>query len=83
METKNKTAITKDMANKKIKVTRSFDATPEQVWSAWTDEEILDQWWAPKPWKAKTKSMDFHEGCKETKPSLKDLPPVPATIHLA
>src|SRR5687767_13982427 len=32
------------------------------VWDAWTKPEILVQWWAPKPWKAKTKSMDFREG---------------------
>jgi uncharacterized protein YndB with AHSA1/START domain len=32
------------------------------VWRAWTDREILDQWWAPKPWKAETKTMDFREG---------------------
>jgi len=23
---------------------------------------ILDQWWAPKPWKAETKTMDFRAG---------------------
>lgn len=24
--------------------------------------DTLDQWWAPRPWKAKTKSMDFKDG---------------------
>jgi len=56
------TIFMKDLANKKIKVTREFDAPPELVWKAWTDSELLDQWWAPKPWKANTKSMDFREG---------------------
>lgn len=54
--------FTKDAANKKINVVREFDAPVEQVWKAWTVSELLDQWWAPKPWKANTQSMDFHEG---------------------
>ncbi|MGB8192370.1 MAG: SRPBCC domain-containing protein [Chitinophagaceae bacterium] len=57
-----KTIISKDPENKKIKVVREFDAPVEQVWKAWTEKELLDQWWAPKPWKANTKSMDFREG---------------------
>ena len=56
------TKISKDEVNKKIIVVREFDAPLEEVWKAWTDSKILDQWWAPKPWKAKTKSMDFREG---------------------
>ena len=54
--------FSKDAANKKISVVREFDAPLEQVWKAWTEPELLDQWWAPKPWKANTKSMDFREG---------------------
>ena len=54
--------FTMDKDNLKIKVERSFDAPLDLVWSAWTEAEILDQWWAPKPWKAETKSMDFSEG---------------------
>jgi uncharacterized protein YndB with AHSA1/START domain len=34
----------------------------EAVWDAWTKSKILDQWWAPKPWKAETSKMDFREG---------------------
>jgi uncharacterized protein YndB with AHSA1/START domain len=62
MITTKETIFTKDLANKKIKVVREFDAPLEKVWKAWTDSEILDKWWAPKPWKANTKSMDFREG---------------------
>ncbi len=51
-----------DKENKKINVERSFDAPIDLVWAAWTDSEILDQWWAPKPWRAETKSMNFSEG---------------------
>lgn len=56
------TIYRKDTANKKMFVTREFDAPVDDVWKAWTDSNILDQWWAPKPWKARTKSMDFREG---------------------
>ena len=49
------TQVTKDVANKKIVVVREFDAPLEEVWKAWTEKELLDQWWAPRPWKAKTK----------------------------
>lgn len=51
-----------DKEKKQIRVDRSFDAPSDLVWSAWTEAELLDQWWAPKPFKAVTKSMDFREG---------------------
>lgn len=51
-----------DKEKNKILVERSFDAPVELVWAAWTEADILDQWWAPKPWRARTKSMDFREG---------------------
>jgi uncharacterized protein YndB with AHSA1/START domain len=50
--------------NKTITVKREFAAELPLVWDAYTKSEILDQWWAPKPWQAKTKSMDFREGGK-------------------
>jgi len=62
MNSKNQTSISKDVANKKIFVVRDFDAPPEEVWKAWTESELLDQWWAPKPWKTVTISMDFRVG---------------------
>ncbi|MDR3715132.1 MAG: SRPBCC domain-containing protein [Puia sp.] len=53
--------FTKDPDNKKLTVVRAFDAPLTQVWEAWTTGEILDQWWAPKPYKAETKTMDFRK----------------------
>lgn len=47
---------------KTIHVKRGFDAQLSTVWKAWTTAELLDLWWAPKPWRAETKSMDFSEG---------------------
>ena len=48
--------------NKTITVKREFAAELPLVWDAYTKSEILDQWWAPKPWKSRTKTMDFREG---------------------
>jgi uncharacterized protein YndB with AHSA1/START domain len=62
MEKKFKAEFVKDLQNKKITVRREFDASPELVWKAWTESKLLDQWWAPKPWQAKTKSLTFKEG---------------------
>ncbi len=58
----NKTQFQQDTASRQMTVTRTFDAPQAQVWKAWTDPQIMDQWWAPAPWKAKTKSMDFRPG---------------------
>ncbi|MCK9206701.1 MAG: SRPBCC domain-containing protein [Salinivirgaceae bacterium] len=54
--------FTVDKANNTINVKREFAANLELVWEAWTNPEILDQWWAPKPWESKTKYMDFKVG---------------------
>jgi uncharacterized glyoxalase superfamily protein PhnB/uncharacterized protein YndB with AHSA1/START domain len=51
-----------DKENNLIHVERSFEAPIDLVWAAWTEADILDQWWAPKPYQAVTKSMDFREG---------------------
>ncbi|GIV37616.1 MAG: hypothetical protein KatS3mg032_1995 [Cyclobacteriaceae bacterium] len=61
----NKTILfnfTVDKDNNQIKVERSFNAPIDLVWAAWTQADILDQWWAPYPWRAETKHMDFREG---------------------
>lgn len=48
--------------NNTIHVQREFNANLPFVWDAWTKPELLDQWWAPKPYQTITKSMDFREG---------------------
>lgn len=48
--------------NKTITVRKEFAADVSLVWDAFTKKEILDLWWAPKPWQSKTKSMEFKEG---------------------
>jgi uncharacterized protein YndB with AHSA1/START domain len=59
---KSKTIVIKDLINKSLRISRIFNAPIQQVWRAYTESELLDQWWAPKPWKAETKSMNFTVG---------------------
>ncbi len=54
--------FTVDKSTNTIHVKREFDAPRDLVWKAWTESEILDQWWAPKPYINKTKHMDFRNG---------------------
>jgi PhnB protein len=54
--------FTVNKKNNTIEVKREFAADVDLVWAAWTKAELLDQWWAPKPWKCETKSMNFKEG---------------------
>lgn len=45
-----------------VHVTKDFNADASLVWDVFTKPELLDQWWAPEPWKSETRSMDFTEG---------------------
>jgi uncharacterized protein YndB with AHSA1/START domain len=56
------TKISKDAANRKLTILREFSAPIQEVWRAWTEKELLDKWWAPRPWQAKTKTMELQEG---------------------
>ncbi len=48
--------------DRSITVERSFNAPLDRVWAAWTEADILCQWWAPKPWRCVIKELDFREG---------------------
>lgn len=56
--------FTVDKETSTVHVKREFNASLSNVWSAWTEPEILDQWWAPAPWKSVTKSMEFKVGSR-------------------
>lgn len=53
-----------DKVNNAITIEKSFISNINDMWNAWTQSHILDQWWAPKPWHAETKEMSFTEGGK-------------------
>jgi len=54
--------FTVDKAAKTVFITREFNAGLALVWDAFTTPELLDQWGAPAPMRAKTKYMDFKVG---------------------
>lgn len=56
--------FTVDKPNNRINIKREFAADRSTVWDCYTKSELLDQWWIPKPWKTRTKSMDFRVGGK-------------------
>jgi uncharacterized protein YndB with AHSA1/START domain len=51
-----------DKSTSTVFIDKEFDAELSLVWDAFTKQEILDQWWAPKPLISKTKYMDFSVG---------------------
>ncbi len=54
--------FTVDKAAKTVYITREFNAALALVWDAFTKAELLDQWGAPAPMRAKTKYMNFEVG---------------------
>ena len=54
--------FTVDKTTKTVLITREFAADLSLVWDAFTKQEILDQWWAPKPYTSKTKVVNFEVG---------------------
>ncbi len=54
--------FTVDKTTNTVFVNREFAAELPLVWDAFTKQEILDQWWAPKPWVSKTEIMNFEVG---------------------
>ncbi len=51
-----------DKSTSSVFVVKAFDTELSLVWDAFTKQEILDQWWAPKPLVSKTKVMNFEVG---------------------
>lgn len=58
----NDIIFNKDVDENTVYVSKIYDADVKKVWDHFTKAELLDLWWAPKPWKCETKSMDFKEG---------------------
>ena len=43
-----------------LSVERYIDAPPETLWRCWN--ERLEEWWCPRPWRAKIVEMDLRPG---------------------
>lgn len=51
-----------DKEKNTLTIRREFAADRQLVWDFHTKSELLEQWFAPRPFTTKTKSMDFREG---------------------
>ena len=51
-------------SDRELLLTCTLDAPPEKVYRAWTDPELLKQWFAPQPWSISDIEMDFRPGGK-------------------
>lgn len=47
---------------KTVSITKEFAASLSLVWDAYTKAELLDRWWAPKPFASRTKVLNFEVG---------------------
>lgn len=45
-----------------LEIVRVVAAPRAKVWRAWSDPEILKQWWCPRPWITEVRAFDFRAG---------------------
>ena len=41
---------------------RTLPVAPDRVWAAWTDPDLLVQWFTPAPWKTVSADLDVRPG---------------------
>ena len=54
--------IVKPANDRELVLTRVLNATPAQLFKAWTTPEIMTQWFAPKPFQLVVNKIDFRPG---------------------
>ena len=47
-----------------LELVRETEVAPELVWHAWTEPELLKQWFTPKPWETPVVEVDLRPGGK-------------------
>jgi uncharacterized protein YndB with AHSA1/START domain len=60
--TANKTNITAEPGKQEILITREFDAPRELVFKAFTDPQLIPQWWGPRSLSTEVDKMDLRPG---------------------
>ncbi|PSJ63703.1 SRPBCC family protein [Pseudaminobacter soli (ex Li et al. 2025)] len=56
------TAEATSTADRELVLTRTIDAPREKLFRAWTDPELLVQWFAPLPWTTASAKLDVRPG---------------------
>lgn len=54
--------VTKDLENKKLIVEFTSSASKENVWRAYAEKALFEQWWGPEGWETTTKEFNFVPG---------------------
>ncbi|MDR6102077.1 uncharacterized protein YndB with AHSA1/START domain [Agrobacterium larrymoorei] len=54
--------MTSETARHELILMREIDAPPEKIFRAWTDPELLKQWFCPKPWGVSHAELDVRAG---------------------
>jgi uncharacterized protein YndB with AHSA1/START domain len=49
-------------AGNDLAISRRLRAPRAQVWQAWADPRLLQQWWCPKPWTTEVRAFDLRPG---------------------
>lgn len=55
-------AIDESTDDRTLTLTRLIDASPERVFRAWTEPELLKQWFAPLPYTTPVAELDLRPG---------------------
>jgi uncharacterized protein YndB with AHSA1/START domain len=45
-----------------LEIVRLVAAPRAKVWRAWSDPDIIKQWWCPRPWVTEVRAFDFRSG---------------------
>jgi uncharacterized protein YndB with AHSA1/START domain len=53
---------TQTVGDRELRLTRLIDAPREAVWKAWTDADLLKQWFAPLPYTTPEAELDVRPG---------------------
>jgi uncharacterized protein YndB with AHSA1/START domain len=56
------TAATASAEQNDLIITRHVRAPRAALWRAWTDPELLKEWWCPKPWTTEVRAFDLRPG---------------------
>jgi ABC-type polysaccharide/polyol phosphate transport system ATPase subunit/uncharacterized protein YndB with AHSA1/START domain len=49
-------------ADSKVVISRTFDASRDRIWKAWSDPQLIATWWAPKGFKTNVLKLDLRQG---------------------
>lgn len=62
MKSESVVTISVNKKSNTIHIVSEFAASIQLVWEAWTKQDMLEKWWAPKPYHIETRSFDLREG---------------------